>query len=176
MKTSHVVAVGTHRVIGLQNQLPWHAPSDLKHFKSQTHGKMLLMGRKTFESVGKPLPGRLNLVVTSDPSKFRDREGPYLKFFSSIMEAYTFAQTVADTWQNELCVVGGGEIYKQTFHLLDQIYMTVIDYNGPGDAYYPEISSKDFLLKECRLLSQDSTKTKEPRCELFIYDRHKDSP
>lgn len=173
MKTSHVVAVGTNRVIGLQGQLPWHAPSDLKHFKSITMGKILLMGRKTFDSVGKPLPGRLNLVITSEPERFRERQTERLKFFASIDEAYHFAKTVANLWKNELCIVGGGEIYKQSFHLLDHIYITVIAYDGPGDATYPEIPSKDFYVKECRILSKEkeNTMNQEPRSELFIYER-----
>ena len=172
METSHVVAVGINRVIGLQGQLPWHAPSDLKHFKSFTMGKMLLMGRKTFESVGEPLPGRLNLVVTSQANRLRQRESEHLRFFSSINEAYVYAASCAPLWKNELCIVGGGEIYKQTFHLLDRIVITVIDYKGPGDAFYPEIPSKDFFVKECRILSQETPTSQEPRCELFIYARH----
>jgi carboxymethylenebutenolidase len=170
MKTSHVVAVGTNRVIGLNGQLPWHAPSDLKHFKSVTMGKILLMGRKTFDSVGKPLPGRMNLVITSQPELFRNRETERLKFFGSIKEAYAFAKTVAHQWKDELCIVGGGEIYKQSFHLLDHIFITVIAYDGPGDATYPEIPSKDFFVKECRILSQENVMN-EPRSELFIYER-----
>ncbi len=169
MKLSHVVATSPKRVIGLDGQLPWHAPSDLKHFKSVTMGKILLMGRKTFESVKKPLPGRMNLVVTSTPAKIA--EGDDLKIFSSIDQAIAYGRTIAPQWKDELCIVGGGEIYRQTMDKVDFIYLTVIDSDGPGDTFYPVVPEDKFKLISVQPLGVPGTALKEPRSELFVYER-----
>lgn len=169
MKMSHVVAINTKRVIGLNGQLPWHVPSDLKHFKSQTMGKILLMGRKTYESVGKPLPGRMNLIVTSSPEKFP--EGPRLKAFTTIEAAIAFGKTVASQWKDELCIVGGGEIYRQTMESIDTIYVTVIEQECPGDTFYPIVPEQIFRLASVTPLSPTPSGGQEPKSDLFIYER-----
>jgi dihydrofolate reductase len=169
MKLSHVVATSPKRVIGRDGQLPWHAPSDLKHFKSTTMGKILLMGRKTFESVKKPLPGRMNLVVTSTPSKIP--EGDRLKVFTSIDQAITYGQTIASQWKDELCIVGGGEIYRQTLERVDFIYLTVIESDGDGDTFYPVVPEDKFKLISVQPLSMPGNPLKEPKSDLFIYEK-----
>lgn len=133
MMLYHVVATSLNRVIGKDNKLPWHFPADLKNFKNLTTGQTVIMGRKTFESIGKPLPHRENFVITSKLRPDQDR----LKFFSSIEEALTAIKT------SEGFIIGGAQIYKQTFDKINGIYLTQIYESYEGDAYYPEIP-KDF--------------------------------
>ncbi|MBN1688942.1 MAG: dihydrofolate reductase [Candidatus Omnitrophica bacterium] len=135
-KLFHIVAVSDNGVIGKANQLPWHFSSDLKRFKQVTTGSTVLMGRKTFESIGKALPNRVNFVLSRAKRNFEN-----VCFFSSIEEAFENVKT-------ERCfVVGGADLYKQTFNDVDGLYVTKIHALYEGDAYYPPIPSF-FCLKE----------------------------
>ncbi len=129
MKFYHVVAMARNRVIGKGNKLPWHFPADLKFFKQLTTGGTVIMGRKTFESIGRPLPDRENFVVSRTRA---GREGNP-SFFASFEEAAHHVKTP------NAYIIGGADIFRQTLDKVDGIYLTRIDADYEGDAFYPEI-------------------------------------
>ena len=135
MRLSMIVAQSQNRVIGRDNKLPWYLPGDLKYFKQATMGKSVIMGRKTYESIGKPLPGRLNIVVTRDESY--KLEGAKVVF--SLHEAIDLAesQAVIDGAE-EAMVIGGEQIYAQALELSERLYVTQVHAQVEGDAYFPE--------------------------------------
>jgi dihydrofolate reductase len=130
-----VVAIAKNRVIGLNNQMPWHLPEDLQHFKKTTFGHTLLMGRKTFESIGKALPGRRTIVLTRDASW--QHEG--CESANSIAQAIELAKT---TPERHPFVVGGANVYQQAIEggYIDKMIVTKIAIEPAGDAFFPEIS------------------------------------
>lgn len=127
---SFVVAMARNGVIGRDNQLPWRLPADLRHFKTVTMGKPIIMGRKTYDSIGRPLPGRTNIVVTRDPAY--QAEGCLV--VHSIEEALAAAGDAA-----EVMVIGGAEFYRQLLPRADRIYLTRIDAEFEGDTWFPEL-------------------------------------
>lgn len=131
-----VVAVSQDGVIGRDNSMPWKLSTDLKRFKAVTLGKPILMGRKTWESIGRPLPGRLNIVISRDPA-FHP-EGA--ETASSLELAFERArQHAAASGVDEICVVGGGEIYRLVLPLADRIYMTEVLAELDGDTHFPAL-------------------------------------
>jgi dihydrofolate reductase len=132
---SQVVAMARDGVIGRDNAMPWRLPDDLKRFKTLTMGKPMLMGRKTFLSIGKPLPGRTSLVLTRDPAW----QAPGVVSVRSIDDAF---QKIGDA--PELCVVGGAEIYALTLPVTDVIYLTRIHANIPGDTRFPALDTSQW--------------------------------
>ena len=141
MIVSHVVAMSENRVIGRDGGLPWHIPGDLKRFKAVTMGKIVLMGRKTYASIGRPLPGRLNIVVTRSIPP----EGTYpsdVVVCRSLDAAFSYAASVAHEWQDEVCVIGGGDIYRQTLSKVEQVYLSHVQMTVLGDTHYPELPSE----------------------------------
>lgn len=140
MKLSIIVAVAQNNVIGRNNELPWYLPQDLKYFKSVTLGKPIIMGRKTFESIGKPLPGRTNIVVTRQANwQFSG-----VLVAQSVQEAIRIAEQFC-TEQNqraeEVMVIGGAEIYSHALAIADRVYLTHIDIKVEnGDAFFPDLS------------------------------------
>lgn len=129
-KISLIVATNQDLVIGANNQLPWHIPEDLAHFKNLTLGKVMLMGRKTFESIGKVLPGRTSVVVSRSNFSF-----PGVKVFSTIDEALNNF-----TDEKEICIIGGGEIFKQILPLATKLYITWVDMKVVNPcAWFPPI-------------------------------------
>lgn len=126
--------MGLRNEIGADNQLLWHLPKDLKHFKEVTSGHPVVMGRKTFESIGKPLPGRTNIVISRKNDWFQ--EGVLI--VGSIREALKFAKKIDEN----VFVIGGGEIYKQTIDLADKIEATVVKAELKAEVYFPEIDPK----------------------------------
>lgn len=130
-----IAALSRNRVIGVGNRLPWYLPEDLKRFKSLTLGKPLVMGRKTFESIGRPLPGRLNIVITRD--RHYHREG--IRVCHSLDEALQLAdhQAMIDA-AAEIMVMGGGEIYRQALPVADRLQLTEVDVEIEGDAFFPD--------------------------------------
>lgn len=136
----HVVAMDKNNCIGKGNALPWHISADLKHFKAITQGGVVIMGRKTLESMGRALPNRVNWVITSDPSwQF---EG--VKVAHSIEDALNEALTdVQHSEKASLFIIGGGEIFTQTLNIADRLELTHVDLDVQGDAHYPKIS-EDF--------------------------------
>lgn len=149
---SLVCAMANNRVIGKDNDMPWHMPADLKHFKQTTMGKPIVMGRKTFESIGKPLPGRQNVVI----SRNQDYKPEGVDVVSSIADAIELLSN-----ENEIMITGGGHIYQQTIDQADRLYLTFIDLTTEGDAFFPEF--KHLTLKEVeREAHQPDEKNKYP--------------
>lgn len=143
MTLSHITAMAKNRVIGKDSKLPWRLPEDLKFFKEKTKGKILVMGRKTFESLPGQLPERFHIVISRN--SFVSDE-PDVAFVKSIDEALALAKKLSPRWSDEVMIVGGGEIYKQTMALVDKIYLTVIEQDFDGDALYPAVDESEFLL------------------------------
>lgn len=125
---SLIVAHDRNRVIGYENDMPWHLPGDLKYFKEMTMGKPVIMGRKTFESIGRPLPGRRNVVISRNAQYAA--EG--IEIVSSLEAAL---ELVADV--PEIMVIGGQQIFTQALPLADRLYITLIDHEFDGDTYFP---------------------------------------
>ena len=128
-RVSLIVAMARNRVIGINNTLPWHLPADLKHFKALTMGHHIVMGRKTYESIGKPLPGRTSVVVTRNA----DYSVPSVVAVNSLEAAIAACGN-----DEEIFVIGGAELYSQVINLADRIYLTEIDANISGDAHFAE--------------------------------------
>ena len=125
-----IVAMAKNRVIGINNTLPWHLPADLKHFKSLTMGHHIVMGRKTYESIGRPLPGRTSVVVT--------RNADYAP--SEVVVVNSLEAAISACGDDaEIFVIGGAELFRQALALADRIYLTEIDANIDGDAHFTEL-------------------------------------
>lgn len=136
MILSHIVAVSENDVIGVNNDLPWDIPEDMKFFREKTKGKALIMGRKTFESVGHPLPKRLNIVVTRQ--KDYSPEGAVV--VGSVDEALKLCEAKTSEYGDEVFIIGGGQIFKDTIDMVDIIYLTRIHKDYDGDIKYPTVN------------------------------------
>ena len=148
-RCSILVAMASNRTIGINNKLPWRCPEDLKHFKALTMGHHLIMGRKTFDSIGKPLPGRTTVVVS------RNHE---LKIAGCIM-AHSLEQAIAACiGDSEIFVVGGAELYAQAMPLMGTLYITEIQKEVEGDAHFPE-----FKRDEWQEVSREIRNQQEPQ-------------
>lgn len=134
---SLVSAMDSNRLIGKDNALPWHLPADLAFFKRTTMGKPIIMGRKTFASIGKALPGRQNIVVTRDP----EFDAPGCDVAPSLEQATTLAGDA-----DEVMLIGGASLYEQTINSADCIYLTLIHHAFSGDTWFPEIESDHWKL------------------------------
>lgn len=132
-----IVAMDRNRVIGRENQLPWHLPADLKHFKNLTMEHHIIMGRKTFESIGRPLPGRVNVVVTRN----RDYAPPDTVVVGSLQEALDVARS-----DDEIFVIGGSAIFRDALPLAERLYVTLIDHEFDGDTFFPPIDETKWLV------------------------------
>lgn len=134
---SLIVAHDKNRAIGINGDLPWRLPNDLKQFRRLTLNKVILMGRKTWDSLGKPLDQRENWVLTRD-TKF-SADG--IKVFSDLQDAIAHHR---DHYSGELMVIGGGEIYKQALSFVSRIYLTKVSASVDGDAWFPELDDKEW--------------------------------
>lgn len=150
-----------NRVIGQHNQLPWHLPADLKHFKRTTMGKPVVMGRKTFESIGRPLPGRTNIIVTRNP-RFQQNNCIVVH---SIEDAIDAVKTT-----DELMVIGGASFYEQSIPLADRMYLTLIRHTFPGDAFFPRYQKDDWL--EIERSDHDADDTNPYPYSFIVMERH----
>lgn len=136
IKLCLIVARGRNHVIGVDNDLPWRLGSDLKNFKALTLGKPVIMGRKTWDSIGRPLPGRPNLVITRDT----DFVAPGASVWTSLGLAIEAAKAMAKaTQQSEICVIGGGQIYAEALPFADRLYLTDVDAAPEGHAVFPAL-------------------------------------
>lgn len=153
MKVSLIVAKALGDVIGINNQLPWHLSDDLKRFKALTMGKPILMGRKTHESIGKPLPGRTNLVLTQD----KEYQAPGCVVLYSIEEALDYAENELKC--DELMVIGGAKIYALCMPFATQLYVTQIDKVFEGDAKFPKIELFQWKETERQTVPMDETRS-----------------
>ncbi len=135
-RVSLVAAIGaTTRALGKENKLLWHLPEDLKYFKTLTTGHAVIMGRKTYESIGKPLPNRTNIVVTRTATY--KAEG--CKGVTSLEDALEYARALTNSGASEVFVIGGADIYTQALPLADRLYLTLVDDPGEGaDVFFPE--------------------------------------
>lgn len=136
MNISLIAAMAHHRVIGKNNQLPWHLPADLKHFKTITTGKPVIMGRKTYESIGKPLPNRQNIVLTTHQEW--SAEGV------TTVHSWEEALLACDS-ASEVVVIGGAQLYQQTLAIATHLYLTFIDAEIEGDAFFPEWNQSEWI-------------------------------
>ena len=136
-----IAALSRNRVIGVENQLPWYLPEDLRFFKRMTQAKPLVMGRKTFASIGRPLPGRLNIVVTRDSTFHHDG----VRVCHDLASALALAdqQATIDGCE-EIMVMGGGEIYAQALPFASRLYLTEVDVEVEGDARFPELDDSQW--------------------------------
>ncbi|MCK2184404.1 dihydrofolate reductase [Halomonas getboli] len=140
-----IAALSANRVIGVDNQLPWYLPEDLKFFKRMTQAKPLVMGRRTFESIGRPLPGRLNIVVTRDAGFSPDG----VRVCHDLDAALALAdQQATIDGVDEIMVMGGGQIYAQALPKASRLYLTEVAVEVEGDARFPELDEAEW--EECQ--------------------------
>ncbi|MFN8944346.1 MAG: dihydrofolate reductase [Pseudobdellovibrionaceae bacterium] len=143
------MAMSKNRVIGNAGTLPWHIPEDLKFFRDKTKNHIMIMGRKTFESLPKVLPSRFHIIVSRNLTK---TDHPDVMYVTSIDAALQAAKNLLaaskNTWGNEVFVIGGGDIFRQTLSQIDKIYLTQIDKDIDGDTFYPTIDERQFFLVE----------------------------
>ncbi len=143
IKTSLIVAMSTNRTIGKDNQLPWHLPADLAHFKKVTMGKPVIMGRKTWESIGRPLPGRENIVVTR--RELPSRAGIHV--VADLDEAMAVAHVKAKAnHAGEIMIIGGAQIFEQTVEYSDRIYLTTVVADIEGDTFFPPLNEERWVV------------------------------
>ena len=152
MKISLVVAMSENRAIGQSGQLLWHLPNDLKHFKKVTMGKPIIMGRTTYESIGKPLPGRINIILTQN----LDYIAPGCVVLHDKTAVFDYCQHEA-----EIMIVGGAQIYQLFLPDVTTIYLTMVHTTLPGDTHFPEISMQGW---------QETTREVFQKDEKHLYD------
>lgn len=160
MLISAIFAMSENRVIGKNNQLPWHLPADLKHFKKVTLGKPILMGRKTYESIGRPLPERCNVVITKDI----DYQAPGCIVVDSIEHALAATKESA-----EIFVMGGALLYQAMLPLIQRLYMTVIHQSFDGDTFFPLLNQDDW--QEIERIDYAKDRENPYSYSFFILDR-----
>ncbi len=140
---SLIAALGENRVIGVDNSMPWHLPGDFKYFKATTLGKPIIMGRKTWDSLGRPLPGRLNIVVSRQP----DLQLEGAEVYSSLDAAVARAEEWAlEQGVDELMLIGGAQLYRQGLADADRLYLTRVALSPEGDAWFPEFDGAQWKL------------------------------
>ncbi|MGD0959610.1 MAG: dihydrofolate reductase [Methylomonas sp.] len=148
MKISLIVAMASNRAIGINGKMPWRLPADLKHFKKLTMGSAVLMGRKTFEAIGHPLPGRENIIITRN-SGYRQ---PDCLVFTDLISALRHCAT-----RPEIFVIGGASLYQDLLSQAHFLYLTEIHKNFTGDTFFPEFNRQDWLELEKRQIDDDPT-------------------
>ncbi len=165
---SHIAAVSANGALGLEGRLPWHIPEDLKYFKDKTLGKALIMGRKTFESLGGPLPDRLHIVV----SRNRGFQPAGAVVCHSLPEAMARSQKpeVISRHGPEIFITGGGEIYRQTLSHARRLCITKIHRSYKGDTFYPEVPKNEF--KEASRIDR----TRPVPFSFLVFERIKEAP
>ncbi|MEG3081797.1 dihydrofolate reductase [Halomonas sp. 5021] len=160
-----IVAMAKNRVIGVEGQLPWYLPEDLKFFKRMTQAKPLVMGRKTFASIGKPLPNRLNIVVTRQEAFAHDG----VRVCHDLSAALALAdQQATIEAAEEIMVMGGGEIYRQAMPYATRLYVTEVDIEVEGDAYFPLLDPSEWRETQ-RVAGQPNEK--QPDYAFVTYER-----
>ncbi len=189
-KLCSIVAIAKNHAIGKDNDMIWHLPEDLKHFKRTTLGKPILMGRKSYEALGKPLPGRPNIVVSrsykdipepNPTSVYKDMEavesdaapivntGPFL--YASLEEGLAAMKTMgAEMGVDEIFITGGGQIYKETLPYTQRLYLTVLDRDYDGDTFFPKFDWKEWEVAHEEKHPADS-KNNRPAFTFFTLER-----
>ena len=164
MKISMIVAYGKNWEIGLDNQMLWHISEDFKNFKTITSGHHILMGRKTFESIGKPLPNRTSLVLTRGDFS---HEGVHT--FTDVQEAFNLARSAGE---EELFIIGGANIYETLFDYVDKMYLSEVDYEGEADAHLKEIDFSTWDMasqKDYDAILDENGKVKSPAWKFKVW-------
>ncbi|MDO4224403.1 MAG: dihydrofolate reductase [Bergeyella zoohelcum] len=157
--TTIVVAIGQNNEIGNDNQLLWHLPKDLKHFKELTSGNPVIMGRKTYESIGKPLPNRTNIVVSRKNDWFE--EG--ILIVGSLKEALKFAKKISE----DIFIIGGGNIYEQTIDIADKLEVTLVEHTFPADTFFPKINESIWQKTNEIFIEKDEKNEYDMRFQTF---------
>ena len=159
MIISLIVAMDKNNLIGKNNKIPWHIPGELKRFRAITMGKPIIMGRKTFESIGKPLDGRENVVLTNNKSYKQTG----VKIYNNISEV------ISDfTNYDEIFIIGGSEIYALALPLAHKLYVTKIDKIYDGDTWFPKIRYNEWKIQESTQITEETTQT---QYENIIYTK-----
>jgi len=150
---SHLVAVSNDLVIGVDNDLPWNLKDDLAHFKKYTLNKIIIMGRKTFESIGRPLPNRINYVISRTVKHI---DGAYV--FDNLEDAMVAAEKHNNDMGivNEIVIIGGGYLFKETLPVMNKLVITKVDCNVLGDIYYPKVEMENWKLVNSESYSKNS--------------------
>jgi dihydrofolate reductase len=166
MKTALIVAHAKNYAIGINNALPWYIPEDLKWFKAVTMGKPIIMGRKTFDSIGRGLPGRTNIVVTRDQTW----SSPGIKVAHSLTDAIELAQAIAlIDGVDECMIIGGGQIYAEAMHWVDRMYVTLVDVNvDNADAFFPAWNEQNWHLVDTQAVAAKGPD--RPACVFNVLD------
>ena len=161
-----ILAMDENRVIGKDNKLPWHLPAELAYFKRVTMGHPIIMGRKTHESIGRPLPGRVNIVMTRD----QEYEAEGVVIVHSVEETMSLLPGIMQTSQSaEAFVIGGAEVIRLFWPFADKLYITKIHYAFEGDTFFPEISEAEWKLV---VKEKGITDEKNPyQYDYLIYER-----
>lgn len=148
MKKIIIAAVSKNNVIGLDGKIPWHSKEELQHFKKNTIGFPVIMGRKTWEAIGKPLEGRLNIVVT--------RKQDYITSFHEVVIFYSLQQALEfckTTVYNKVFIIGGGEIFTQILNDADEMIISEMNFEIEGDVYFPEFDGTTWILESSELFT-----------------------
>jgi dihydrofolate reductase len=161
MLISHIVAMASNRVIGNRGEIPWKIPGEQKMFKEITMGHTMVMGRKTFEAIGRALPGRTNIVVT--------RQADYQAQDCKVVHDLKSALESCPPDEDEVFIIGGGQIYEESISIADRIYLTLLPREVSGDTYFPEFSESDF-----EIIKSDFIDAVEPY-HFYIYERVRSS-
>ena len=164
MRLSILAAMAKNRVIGRNNTLPWHLPADLKHFKSLTMGHPIIMGRKTYESIGKPLPDRTNIIVTNQTNF----HAPGTMLVNSVEEALRISKDASPA-NDESFIIGGAELYRQTLRFCHRMYITEIQSDFEGDTFFPAFNHEEWR-ETAREKHQGNGKT-DLAYHFVIFDR-----
>ena len=149
---SHVVALSNNNVIGVNNSLPWNLKTDLAHFKNYTSNKIIVMGRKTYESIGRPLPNRINLIVSNTIKEINGAE-----LFKSTEDAINKAKELCiNNNLDEIIIIGGGYLFRDTLSITNKLVITKVDCNIEGDVFYPDIDLNEWEKLSSEHFTKDS--------------------
>ena len=149
---SHVVALSNNNVIGVNNSLPWNLKTDLAHFKNYTSNKIIVMGRKTYESIGRPLPNRINLIVSNTIKEINGAE-----LFKSTEDAMNKAKELCINKNlDEIIIIGGGYLFRDTLSITNKLVLTKVDCNIEGDVFYPDIDLNEWEKLSSEHFTKDS--------------------
>lgn len=160
MNISCVVAVAKNGVIGYQNDIPWYLPNDLKYFKKVTLHKPIIMGRKCFDSIGRPLPKRTNIILSRNPY--------YIVSNCFVAKSLTEAlEMVHEEGAEEVCIIGGAQIYEMSMDLWDTLYYTEVDLEPEGDVFFPEIDWSNWKLVSADAHKADARNTCDYTFKVF---------
>ncbi|MDH3360535.1 MAG: dihydrofolate reductase [Desulfobulbaceae bacterium] len=154
-----IVAMAANRTIGQNNDIPWHIPGEQQRFKKITMGHTLVMGRRTYQSIGRPLPGRKTVIITRN----NDYHEPGCTVVHSLNDALQLCQS-----DEKVFIAGGGDIFAQTMHLADAIYLTTLHREVTGDIFFPEFSKEDFIKEKEEVVDNE-----EEPYTFTIYQRRK---